>query len=58
MIRLSINNPAAIAVIVVLIVVFGVIAVRGLPIQLLPDVERPSISIETDWRAAAREEVE
>ncbi|PLW70681.1 efflux RND transporter permease subunit [Pseudohalioglobus lutimaris] len=58
MTRLSINNPAAIAVIVVLIIIFGLIAVRGLPIQLLPDVDRPAISIETDWRAAAPEEVE
>ncbi|RLQ22349.1 efflux RND transporter permease subunit [Seongchinamella sediminis] len=58
MTRLSLNNPAAIAVIVALIVVFGLISVRSLPIQLLPDVERPAISIETNWRAAAPEEVE
>ena len=58
MTRLSINNPAAIAVIVALIVVFGLISVRSLPIQLLPDVERPAISIQTNWRAAAPEEVE
>ena len=58
MTRLSINNPAAIAVIVALIVLFGLISVRSLPIQLLPDVERPTISIVTHWRAAAPEEVE
>ena len=58
MTRLSLNNPAAIAVIVALIVVFGLISVRSLPIQLLPDVERPAISIQTNWRAAAPEEVE
>ena len=58
MTRLAINNPAAIAVIVALIIVFGLISVRGLPIQLLPDVERPAISIQTQWRAAAPEEVE
>ncbi|MEP5567129.1 MAG: efflux RND transporter permease subunit [Halioglobus sp.] len=58
MTRISINNPAAIAVIVALIVVFGLISVRSLPIQLLPDIERPAISIQTHWRAAAPEEVE
>lgn len=58
MTRLSINNPAAVVVIVILIVVFGLISVRQLPIQLLPDVERPSISISTHWRSAAPEEVE
>ena len=58
MTRLSIDNPAAIAVIVALIVLFGLISVRALPIQLLPDIERPTISIVTFWRAAAPEEVE
>jgi HAE1 family hydrophobic/amphiphilic exporter-1 len=58
MTRLSINNPAAIAVVVILILVFGLISVRALPIQLLPDVERPAISIQTSWRSAAPEEVE
>ncbi len=58
MTRLSINNPAAIAVVVILILLFGLISVRALPIQLLPDVERPAISIQTSWRSAAPEEVE
>ena len=52
MTRLSIDNPAAIAVVVV------AISVRALPIQLLPDVERPVITIQTSWRSAAPEEVE
>jgi multidrug efflux pump subunit AcrB len=58
MTRLSINNPAAIAVIIALIALFGLISVRSLPIQLLPDVERPSISVDTNWRSAAPEEME
>jgi multidrug efflux pump subunit AcrB len=58
MTRLSINNPAAIAVIVALIALFGLISVRALPIQLLPDIERPAIAIVTHWRSAAPEEME
>ena len=58
MTRLSINNPAAIVVVLILIVVFGLISVRALPIELLPDVERPAISIQTNWRSAGPEEVE
>ncbi len=58
MTRLSLNNPAAVVVVVILIAVFGLISVRGLPIQLLPDVERPAISINNSWRSAAPEEVE
>jgi HAE1 family hydrophobic/amphiphilic exporter-1 len=34
------------------------ISVRSLPLQLLPDVERPSISVVTRWRSAAPEEME
>ena len=58
MTRLSVNNPAAVIVAVVLVALFGMMALRELPIQLLPDVERPQISIWTGWRAAAPEEVE
>ncbi|MGI9294891.1 MAG: efflux RND transporter permease subunit, partial [Pseudomonadales bacterium] len=58
MTKISIDNPAAIAVIVLLILLFGVISIRVLPIQLLPDTQQPRISIETNWRSAAPEEVE
>ena len=58
MTRLSIKNPAGIAVIVALIALFGLISVNNLPIQLLPDGERPSISVVTNWRSAAPEEME
>ncbi len=44
MTKLSVNNPAAVIVAVVLIALFGFISLNQLPIQLLPDVERPQIS--------------
>jgi multidrug efflux pump subunit AcrB len=58
MTKLSVNNPAAVFVAVILVLLFGLISLRQLPIQLLPDVERPQISVQTGWRAAAPEEVE
>ena len=51
-------NPTAGLVIGLLIILFGVLALRGLPIQLTPEVERPEITITTNWRASAPEEVE
>lgn len=36
----------------------GVVAMISLPIQMIPDVQRPFIQITTGWRAAAPEEVE
>lgn len=56
--RDSIKNPAAIAVIAALIILFGVISLLKLPIQLTPDIEQPQITIGTGWRAAAPEEIE
>ena len=58
MTKLSVNNPAGIAVIVILIFLFGIMGLRMLPIQLLPDTEQPTISVFTSWRSAAPEEVE
>lgn len=56
--RASIKNPAAILVIALLILVFGVISIIKLPIQLTPDIQQPQINISTGWRAAAPEEIE
>lgn len=56
--RLSLGNPVAVAVAVLLVVLFGFISMERLPIQLTPEVEEPKITISTVWRAAAPEEVE
>ena len=44
--------------VVALVVVFGLVGVSRLPIQLLPDIEQPQVSIGNFWRAAAPEEME
>ncbi|HFE32506.1 MAG TPA: efflux RND transporter permease subunit, partial [Gammaproteobacteria bacterium] len=56
--RLGLGNPVAVVVGVLLAVLFGLISLDRLPIQLTPEVERPQITINTAWRAAAPEEVE
>ncbi|WOH37767.1 efflux RND transporter permease subunit [Thalassotalea fonticola] len=56
--RSSLNNPAAILVIVALIFVFGAISIAKLPIQLTPDIEQPQITISTGWRSASPQEME
>lgn len=48
----------AMAVIVALVVLFGLLAAFKLPIQLLPSIEEPQISVGNFWRASAPEEVE
>ena len=56
--RLVLDNPTAGLVTGLLIVLFGLLSFRSLPIQLTPEVERPEITITTNWRASAPEEVE
>ena len=51
-------SRVAALVAVLLVILFGAVSLFRLPIQLTPEVERPTITINTSWRAAAPEEVE
>jgi len=54
----SLKNPAAIAVIVAALLLFGGYSIKQLPVQLFPNIERPQIGIWTPWRSASPSEVE
>ena len=54
----ALKNTHAVAVLVTVLAVFGLGSLLSLPVQLTPDIERPRISVEANWRAAAAEEVE
>ncbi|GAL06693.1 acriflavin resistance protein [Photobacterium aphoticum] len=56
--RYAISRPAVIAVAVALTALFGLLSIKTLPIQLFPDITRPSLSLTVHWRAAAAEEME
>ena len=58
LIRFSIENPVKVAVGVILILLFGVISLTAIPIQLTPDVERPVVTVRTEWRGRSPEEIE
>ena len=55
MLRMSAYSAFASALFISLL---GLIALVRLPVQLLPDLSSPKISVETTWRAASPEEVE
>ena len=55
---LSTKHWPSVAVAVALVALFGVMSVARLPIQLLPTIEQPQVSIQNFWRAAAPEEME
>jgi hydrophobic/amphiphilic exporter-1 (mainly G- bacteria), HAE1 family len=50
--------PVSVAVGVILLVLFGGLSLARIPIQLVPTVDRPEITVETVWRGASPEEVE
>ncbi len=58
MIRLSINRPTTVAMIYIAIAVVGVASFLDIPVELLPDVEYPQLSINTTWPGASPEVVE
>src|SRR5438045_7927865 len=53
-----VNNPVKVTVGVILILLFGVLAALRMPMQLTPEVEIPTLTIETAWRGASPQEVE
>ena len=57
-IKASIERPIAVVSAVIMVVLFGWLALKTIPIQLAPDVNRPVISINTKWPGAAPVEIE
>jgi len=58
LIAACVANPVKAAVGVLLVAVFGIIALVSMPVQLTPEVDIPTISVETRWRGASPQEVE
>ena len=57
-IRFSVENPVKVAVGVMLLVLFGLLSLYSIGIQLTPDVDRPILTVTTQWRGASPQEVE
>ncbi|PCJ61537.1 MAG: acriflavin resistance protein [Rhodospirillaceae bacterium] len=58
LIRLSLDRPTAVIAAVLMILLFGFVALQLIPIQLIPDLRKPIITITTQWPGAAPAEVE
>ena len=57
-IRAAINRPIAVIAAVLMIVLFGLVALQTIPIQLTPDVRKPVLTVTTFWPGAAPAEIE
>jgi hydrophobic/amphiphilic exporter-1 (mainly G- bacteria), HAE1 family len=52
------NRPVTALMIVLATFIFGFIALRELSVDLLPDIETPSLLVQTNWSGASAREVE
>ena len=57
-VREFIRNPIKVAVGVLLLALFGTISLVRMPMQLTPEVEIPTVTIETRWPGASPQEIE
>jgi hydrophobic/amphiphilic exporter-1 (mainly G- bacteria), HAE1 family len=58
LIEAFVRNPVKISVGVLLLALFGIVALLRMPLQLTPEVEIPVISVQTVWPGASPLEVE
>ena len=58
LIERSIRYPVSVTVGVLLVALFGLVALMRIPVQLTPTVEKPEITVETRWPGASPQEVE
>ena len=56
--QISLANPAAIAIVAAVVVMLGVISMVNIPAQLLPQIEKPVVTVFTSWPGASPKEVE
>ncbi len=56
-IRWSIERPVSVTVGVLLVVMFGLIALGALPVQLTPTVDRPIVTVSTNWPGRSPQEI-
>ncbi len=54
----AIERPIAVVAVVLMVTLFGALALTTIPIQLTPDVVRPVITVTTSWRGGSPAEVE
>jgi multidrug efflux pump subunit AcrB len=54
----SSRSPIGVIVIALFIGLVGLLSLSRLPLQLFPDINKPELTIQTDWRTASPEEVE
>ncbi|MEM7432144.1 MAG: efflux RND transporter permease subunit [Pseudomonadota bacterium] len=56
--RTSLANPAAVAIVVAVVLLLGIVSIFSIPAQLLPQIEKPVMTVSAGWPAASPREIE
>ncbi|MEZ5709032.1 MAG: efflux RND transporter permease subunit [Blastomonas sp.] len=56
--RIALRYPTAMAAALALIALIGLVSAFTTPIQLFPNIEQPSLTMQANWRAASPKEME
>ena len=56
--RFAVNRPVTVLMATLAVTTFGLLAVQNLPVDLLPDLSYPTLTIQTEYPDAAPETVE
>ena len=56
--RSSLANPSAVAIVAAVVVLLGIISIFRIPAQLLPQIEKPVVTVSAGWPGASPREIE
>lgn len=54
----SLANPAAVVIVAAVVIMLGILSVANIPAQLLPQIEKPVVTVATAWPGASPKEIE
>lgn len=58
LIEAFVRNPVKVTVGVLLVTLFGIMALTNMPMQLIPEVQIPTVTVQTIWPGASPQEIE
>ena len=58
LIKFAIKQPIAVAAMVFLIIAFGFVSLKKIPIQMTPDIDKPVLQVRVSWPGASPKDVE
>ena len=58
LIRFSIDHLTAVIAVMLIVFLFGLVALRSVPIQMSPDIEKPIMQVRVAWPGASPSDVD